>query len=182
MPTLFSISNIALSIALLATCEARGNLRKLQDTDILPAHTINGAPLNLAKDKALMKSLEEFISGSGDGYEDDGDADVDDSIGDGYEDDGDEDDGDADVDDSIVDGYEDDGDEDDDEPSGDGYEDDGDEDGDDDSDEDGDDSSGDGYYSDEDGDDSNGDGDDNEADNDENHDELPVTDPEDSER
>merc|ERR1712232_1539926 len=154
-----SISNIALSIALLATCEARGNLRKLQNTDILPAHTINGAPLNLAKDKALMKSLEEFISGSGDGYEDNGDADVDDSIGDGYEDDGDEDDGDADVDDSIVDGYEDDGDEDDDEPSGDGYEDDGDEDddgpsgdgyeddgdedGDDDSDEDDDDSSGD---------------------------------------
>merc|ERR1712232_870334 len=174
-----SISNIALSIALLATCEARGNLRKLQNTDILPAHTINGAPLNLAKDKALMKSLEEFISGSGDGYEDNGDADVDDSIGDGYEDDGDEDDGDADVDDSIVDGYEDDGDEDGDDDSdedgddssGDGYY----------SDEDGDDSSGDGYYSDEDGDDSNGDGDDNEADNDENHDELPVTDPEDSE-
>merc|ERR1712232_1051329 len=100
-----------MGIALLATCEARGNLRKLQNTDILPAHTINGAPLNLAKDKALMKSLEEFISGSGDGYEDNGDADVDDSIGDGYEDDGDEDD-----DEPSGDGYEDDGDEDDDEP------------------------------------------------------------------
>lgn len=70
MLKLLNISALAFSIASLATCEARSNLRKLQSSDYLPAHSgneeVRAKTLALAHDEALVESLEELISeGSG---------------------------------------------------------------------------------------------------------------------
>jgi len=52
-------------MGLLATSEARGNLRGLQDANFLPSHSVNGTPLNagsrVANDMKLIESLSELI-------------------------------------------------------------------------------------------------------------------------